>query len=209
MKTSTPLRILVADDESLIINIVQAELESIGMQLVGRATDGLQAVELTRQLRPDAVLMDIAMPELDGLAAAARIQQECPTPVVILSAHDRDEDLSRASTAGVGAFLVKPPRAAELDRALSIAIARHADLMELRRVNAELQKTLSEVKILRGMLPICSGCKKIRDDDDQWQPLEAYISQRSDTTFTHSFCPDCFARYFPGATYPHPRAKRA
>lgn len=202
MPPDAPLRILVADDEALVINIVESELETLGFQLVGRAADGRQAVELTRTLRPDAVLMDIAMPELDGIAAAALIQQECPTPVVILSAHDRPDDVARASAAGVGAFLVKPPRAAEIERALSIARARHADLLELRRMNAELQKALAEVKTLRGMLPICSGCKKIRDTDNHWERIEAYIAKHTDTTFTHSFCPDCYAKYFPGVPYP-------
>lgn len=197
MKSNGSLEVVIADDETLVANVIQMELESIGMRVIGRASDGRQAVELARTLHPDVILMDITMPELDGIAAAAEIQRECPTPVVILSAHDQIEDVTRASAAGVGAFLVKPPRAAELERAISIAVARHADLLELRRVNQALQQALSEVKRLSNLLPICCSCKKIRDDQGYWQEVEAYIMEHTDARFTHGYCPDCLKRYFP------------
>lgn len=197
MPSPTPRHILIADDESLVLDIITAELESLGCVIVGRASDGLAAVELTVRHRPDVVVLDIAMPEMDGLAAAARIQAECPTPVVILSAHDDQVEILHAAEAGVGAYLVKPPRASELERAMAIAMARHADLMELRRVNAELKQAVSEVRTLGALLPICCSCKKIRDDKGYWQKIEAYISARSPTRFTHSYCPDCARSYFP------------
>ena len=198
MITPQPLRVVIADDESLVINLIESELESLGLLVVGKASDGRQAVELVERLHPDVVLMDIAMPELDGLAAAAVMQAECPTPVVILSAHDSTADVTRAAEAGVGAFLVKPPEAAELDRAIRVAVARHADLLELRRLNAELRLALAEVKTLSGLLPICCSCKKIRDDQGYWNQVEAYLSPRTRLQFTHSYCPDCLEKYFPG-----------
>jgi two-component system, response regulator PdtaR len=198
MSTHTPKRVLIADDEALVMNMIQGELESIGLEVVGKASDGLRVVTLTRELRPDVVLMDIAMPEQDGLTAAALIQQECPTPVVVLSAHEGVQDIARASAAGVGAFLVKPPRASDLERAIAIAVARHADLMELRRVNAELKQAMAEIRTLGGLLPICCSCKKIRDDKGYWNQIETYISAHTDTRFTHSYCPDCLKKYFPG-----------
>jgi CheY-like chemotaxis protein len=152
---------------------------------------------MTRELRPDVVVMDIAMPELDGIAAATTIQIECPTPVVILSAHADAQLVAQATAAGVGAFVVKPPRADELERAITIAIARHADLMELRRLNTALQQSLAETKTLSGLLPICCGCKKIRDDSGYWNEVEAYISKRTDANFSHGYCPKCLHKYFP------------
>lgn len=74
-----------------------------------------------------------------------------------------------------------------MERAIIIAVARHADLMEVRRLNKELEQTLAEVKILRGLLPICSYCKKIRDDKGCWQQIEFFIHEHSDTEFTPAF----------------------
>ena len=154
-------------------------------------------------LRPDLVLMDIAMPEVDGLEATRQIQEKCPCPVVLLTAHDDPELIKRAEEAGAGAYLVKPPHGPELARTLGMAVARFRDLMELRRVNGELRAALAEVKVLRGMLPICASCKRIRDDKGGWHEVEAYIAARSQATFTHSFCDACGQRLFPG-DWPQP-----
>jgi sigma-B regulation protein RsbU (phosphoserine phosphatase) len=141
--------------------------------------------------------MDIAMPDQSGIEAAVQIQCECPAAVVILSAHHQKEDIARATAAGVGAFLVKPPQADDLLRAISIATACHGDLMRLHRANVELERALTEVRTLKGMLPICSGCKKIRDDRGYWLEVERYIMANTDATFSHSLCPGCSTRYFP------------
>jgi response regulator NasT len=112
------LRVLIVDDEALICNLIQNELEMVGHQVVGRASDGSQALEMVRDLRPDIVLMDIAMPGMDGLEATRQIQKSCPTPVVLLTAHDDIDLVQRAGEVGAGAYLVKPPYAPELARAM-------------------------------------------------------------------------------------------
>jgi signal transduction histidine kinase len=89
-------------------------------------------------LRPDVIIMDVEMPGLDGIEATRQIYAECPTPVVILTSHEDDESIGRASAAGAGAYLIKPPRADEIERALIIATARFKDMMELRERNQEL-----------------------------------------------------------------------
>jgi hypothetical protein len=76
------MRVLIAEDEALAANVIEYELDVIGAEIVGRATDGRQAATLTQRLRPDLVLMDAEMPEVDGLAAAGEIQECCPTPLV-------------------------------------------------------------------------------------------------------------------------------
>ncbi len=202
MQNYNPLRIVIAEDESLVGDLIQHELETIGMEVVGRAADGRQAVDLARTLQPGVVLMDIAMPEMDGIAATTAIMAECPIPVVILSAHKTAEDVARATAAGVGAFLIKPPQANELERAITVAMARHDDLMELRAKNHALQTALAEVKTLKGLLPICSGCKKIRDDNGYWDEVEIYVMKHTDAKFTHGYCPPCLEKYFPGCTIP-------
>lgn len=190
-------RILVAEDNTLVRRLICSLLEETGYLVAGQAVDGREAVRLTGELHPDAVLLDLEMPELDGIAAAQAISQCCPTPVVVLTAYDAPELVNQASSAGVGAYLVKPPDGDALDRSIAIAVARHSDLLELRRLNRELRETLDEVRQLRKMLPICASCKRIRDDDGYWQDVADYLHQHAALDFTHGLCPDCLARLYP------------
>lgn len=198
MSVPTQVRVLIVDDDALVIEAIQGILERIGHVVVGKAADGYQAIEATQSLRPDIVLMDIKMPEMDGLEAARQIQSRCPTPVVLLTAHETPELVEQASTAGVGAYLIKPPQVSEVRRAITIAIARFRDLLELRRLNAELQNALAQVKALSGLLPMCASCKKVRDDEGYWHQVEVYIRDHSEVDFTHGICPDCAGRLYPG-----------
>ncbi len=190
MNVPTP-RVLIAEDDLLISDTLQEILAESGYTVIGEAQDGRQAIELTQTLQPDVILMDIKMPKMDGLEAARQIQERCPTPIVIMTAHETSELVAQAGAAGVGAYLVKPPRQSDIKRAINIAMTRFEDMMELRRLNGELQEALAQVKKLSGLLPICANCKKIRDDGGYWQDVAVYIRDHSEANFTHSICPDC------------------
>lgn len=192
-----PLTVVVAEDEFLVSKEVERTARQAGFRLVGVASDGAEALELVKRTSPSVALLDIQMPRLGGLEVARRLREEHPTPVVILTAYESDELLREARDAGVGAYLTKPPDASSLLRAVEIAVARHADLMEVRRLNAELQRALEEVKTLRGILPVCSFCKRIRSDVGAWEPMEQYVSRHSDAQFSHGVCPECESRYYP------------
>jgi AmiR/NasT family two-component response regulator len=211
MSNQQDVRVLIAEDDYLNCEMIRGLLEEIWYTVVGEAADGLEAVEMTQSLQPDVVLMDIKMPDIDGLEATRLIFERCPTPVVVLTAYETQELVEEASAVGVGAYLVKPPNAREMERAITIAIARFDDLMELRRLNAELQAgnearerlilelqdALAQLKTLSGLLPICASCKKIRDDDGYWNQLEAYIQDHSEVVFSHGLCPECAKRLYP------------
>jgi AmiR/NasT family two-component response regulator len=192
-----PVRVLIVEDDFLVAQMVRGQLAQIGYEVAGHAVDGAQAVELIHKARPDVVLLDIKLLTLDGLEVARRIQSRCPTPVVMLTAHAGMDLVREASMAGVGAYLVKPPNAREIERAITIARARFADLMELRRMNAELEAALAQVKTLSGLLPICAACKKIRDDHGYWHEVEAYVRAHTEAEFTHGICPDCMRKLYP------------
>ena len=211
MSNQQDVRVLIAEDDYLNCEMIRGLLEEIWYTVVGEAADGLETVEMTQSLQPDVVLMDIKMPDMDGLEATRLIFERCPTPVVVLTAYETMELVEEASAVGVGAYLVKPPNAREMERAITIAIARFDDLMELRRLNAELQAgnearerlilelqdALAQVKTLSGLLPICASCKKIRDDDGYWNQLEAYIQDHSEVVFSHGLCPECAKELYP------------
>ena len=150
MKTQKSLRVLIVDDQESIREILSRQLEKIGHTIVGKATNGLEAMEFTGSLQPDVVLMDIEMPLLNGLEATKIIMDKFPRPIVLLTSHDDQEMVRLASQAGAGAYLLKPPIAEEIERTMIIAAARFADLMELRRVNRELKSALENIKVLSG-----------------------------------------------------------
>lgn len=197
MAVQKPLRVIIADDQESMSTIIRRQLIKIGHVVIGKATNGRQAIEMTQLLQPDIVLMDIEMPEMDGLEASRQIHEKCPRPVVLLTGHDDPEMVRQASQAGVGAYLIKPPSAPEIERSIVIAVARFADLMELRRLNNELKMALENVKVLKGLLPICANCKKIRDDKGYWQAVESYFKKHSELEFSHGMCPDCLIKMYP------------
>ena len=145
MSVAHPTCVLIVDDDVLVLETIQDILEQLGYTVVGSGVNGLEAIELTRTLRPDILLMDIRMPRLDGIAAARQIQEQHPTPVVMLTAHDDPELIGQARDAGVVAYLVKPPDAATVARTIPIALARFEDMLELRRLNAALQHVCMDV----------------------------------------------------------------
>lgn len=189
--------VLLVDDDALICDLIQDELERIGHHVVGRAGDGREAVELAGMLNPDVVLMDVSMPTLGGLEATRLIQETRPRPVVLLTAHDEPDFIEKAGAVGAGAYLVKPSNGPELGRAIAIAVARFADLQELRRLNAELKEALSQVKRLSGLIPMCSNCRRVRDDAGFWKQVEQYIAEHSEARVSHGMCPQCIRALYP------------
>lgn len=139
MRFPRDTQVLIAEDDYLVGEMIRGLLEEIGYRIVGEAADGREAVEMTRRLQPDVVLMDIKMPNVDGIEATRLIFESCPTPVVMLTAYESSELVERASAVGAGAYLVKPLSAPEIERAITVAAARFDDLMQLRYLNAELQ----------------------------------------------------------------------
>jgi AmiR/NasT family two-component response regulator len=191
------IRLVVAEDDFLVCEEIKRILRGTTYEIAGEAGNGEQAIRLVAELHPDAVLMDIKMPEMDGLEASRRITETCPTPIVIMTAYETADLVETASKAGVAAFLTKPPVLAEIDRAITIALARHADLVELRRVNQELQTALGEIKTLRGILPLCSFCKKIRTPEGIWENVDVYIHTHTEADISHGLCPDCLREHYP------------
>ena len=143
MSNKKPIRVLVAEDDYLVEKAITHILKGIGYESIGSASNGKEAIEKTHSLRPDVILMDIRMPVIDGIEATRKIQETCPIPTVVLTAHLTDELVTKASEMGVSAYLLKPPDPDEIERAIIIAIARHGDLMEQRRLNNELKEEIS------------------------------------------------------------------
>jgi len=141
-------RVIIADDESLIRMDLREMLTNQGYLVVGEVADGRSAVNQARELRPDIIIMDIKMPDMDGIEAAKILTEERISPVVLLSAYSQRDLVQRAREAGVVAYLVKPYREEELTPAIEVALARFEEFKELEAQVTDLQQALETRKLV-------------------------------------------------------------
>jgi AmiR/NasT family two-component response regulator len=141
-------RVIIADDESLIRMDLREMLTNLGYLVVGEVADGRSAVNQARELRPDVLVMDIKMPDMDGIEAAKVLTEERIAPVVLLSAYSQRDLVDRAREAGVVAYLVKPYREEELSPAIEVALARFAEFRDLQKQVADLELALETRKLV-------------------------------------------------------------
>src|SRR4051812_36703798 len=145
---TAPRRVVVAEDESLIrLDIVEI-LRDNGFDVVGEAGDGETAVQLATELRPDLVVMDVRMPQLDGIKAAERLTKNHIAPVVLLTAFSQKELVEQASEAGALAYVVKPFTPADLLPAIEIALARYAQIVALETEVADMVERFETRKLV-------------------------------------------------------------
>jgi len=144
----TPYRIIIADDESLIRLDLREMLTHLGYDVIGEAGDGRSAIELAKKLRPDLVIMDIKMPDLDGIAAAEALTGERIAPVLLLTAYSDQALVDRAKEAGVIGYVVKPFREAELMPVIELSLARFEEFRTVEREVGSLQEALESRKVV-------------------------------------------------------------
>lgn len=171
--------VLVVDDNPQNLQVLGPMLEKKGYD-VAFATSGEQALEFASGEKPDLVLLDIMMPGMDGYQVCERLKKEKTTasiPVIFLTAKSDTDDIVRGFEAGGVDYVTKPFNSAEL-------LARV-------KTHLELKNAREEIKTLRGILPICAHCKKVRNDSGFWQQVEVYVRDHSEAEFTHGLCPDC------------------
>ena len=159
MEQNSKRRIVVAEDESLIRMDIVETLKDQGFDVVGEAGDGLKAIELAKELKPDLMVMDIKMPDMDGLSAAEQIAK-LRIPVVFLTAFNQQELVSRASEVGAMAFLVKPFSPEDLLPAIEVALSRFQQLTQLESEVSNLTERLETRKLVeraKGVLGVQMG----------------------------------------------------
>jgi sigma-B regulation protein RsbU (phosphoserine phosphatase) len=191
------VKVLIAEDDRVSRRLLEATLIKWGYE-VTVTCDGAAAWEVLQSVDPPPLaILDWMMPGMDGLEVCRRIRHvPTPTPpyLILLTAKGRREDIVTGLRAGANDYVTKPFDREELRARVQVG----RRIVELQQSLAErvkaLEEALTRVKQLQGLLPICSYCKKIRDDQNYWQQVENYISEHSEAQFSHSICPDCYEK---------------
>ena len=172
------LRIAVADDELDMRDYFQTILPCFGHTVVAAASTGRELVDQCRETRPDLVITDIKMPDMDGIDAARQIYRDFPIPVILVSGYHDQELVERAEEDHVLAFLVKPIKQADLEPAIAIAIRRFAQFQALRQEAVDLRQALEDRKLIekaKGLLMKRAGM----DENEAFRRLQRLASERN------------------------------
>jgi DNA-binding response OmpR family regulator len=192
------MRILVAEDELVSRRILEVSLRRWGYEVTA-VEDGTKAWQVLQgEEAPQVAILDWLMPGMDGIEICRQIRQGSrtrPVYIILLTVRSGVEDKIHGLQAGADDYITKPFDREELRARVQVGLR----VLELQGALAqrvkELEEALSRVKQLQGLLPICSYCKKIRNDRNYWQQVEGYISEHSGAQFSHGICPECYARY--------------
>lgn len=210
--------VFLVDDNDLEADLVRAALRNESDIEVYHCSKGDQAVAQALQIRPTVILQDLGMAERDGLAIISQYRATAGThdiPIIVYSGWDNPKIKSVVFSIGANDFLVKPAEPLEFAARLryhSAAFQDHRRRLEVEQklraseerlqrsnesllsTNRKLTEALTHVKELSGLLPICSYCRRVRDDHNYWGQLEAYLVEHSDLKLSHGVCEDCFEK---------------
>jgi len=185
-------RILIVEDDGLIASDLKKNLESFGYEICDTVSSGEAAIERVAAKKPDLALMDIMLSgALDGIRTAEIIKNRFTTPIIYLTACSEEKIFQEAKITEPYGYVLKSCNNRELHIAIEVALYKRKADDEKNKLISELQQALATIKQLHGILPICSSCKKIRDDKGSWKQLEVYISEHSEADFSHGYCPEC------------------
>ena len=189
-----PLRVLLVEDdpgdEAYIREVLsEGKDQEIHLETADRLRTALARME---QGDVDLLLLDLSLPDSTGLETYRKIHEAWPRiPIVLLTGLDDYQVAVKAASEGAQDYLVKKG----LDTGVLIRAIRYS--VERQALMLKLQKALDEVKALKELIPICSGCKKIRDDQGYWRSVEQYLLEHAGVQFSHGLCPDCVRRLYP------------
>ena len=189
------MTVLIADDHDINRKLLHAILSKGGYDVV-ETGNGAAALEiLNNATEPLVGLIDWEMPEMEGVEVCRKARERKPAPpmfLILVTVRDSKQDVVAGLEAGANDYITKPFDQTELLARVKIG----AQMVELQQALTqhvrELQDALTNVKQLSGLLPICSYCKKIRDDQNYWERVDAYVTKHSEAQFSHSICPQCY-----------------
>jgi DNA-binding response OmpR family regulator len=191
--------ILVVDDNPDNLRLL-AGILSEHHSKIRLAPSGERALATIRKEAPDLVLLDIMMPHMNGFEVCRQLKADQETagiPIIFISALDETIDKVKAFSMGGVDYITKPFKSEEVLARVKTHLSLRRLQCTLEKKNEQLRQALDEIRILRGILPICSSCKKIRNEDGYWEQIEIYIQDRSEVDFSHGICEECARKIYP------------
>jgi DNA-binding response OmpR family regulator len=188
------MRILIAEDDAISRRLLESTLVKWGHDVaaVDNGREALATLQTTDA--PNIAILDWMMPEMDGVQVCHALRSVPSTQIlylILLTAKGLKEDIVTGLEAGADDYLVKPFDREELRARVNAGIRIVSLELQLAERVKQLEDALSRVHELQGLLPICSYCKKVRDDQNYWHEVETYVSARSAAAFSHGICPAC------------------
>jgi len=210
MLTNTPAQIIatiqIVDDKPENLKLLSSVLVKQGYE-VRTSINGTLALASAKKHPPDLILLDIMMPEMSGYEVCRQLKADERTqeiPVIFLSALAETLDRVKAFSTGGVDYITKPFQVEEVLARVETHLTIRNLQRELQRRNAQLeekntqlQEALDNIKTLKGFIPICANCKKVRDDDGFWEQVEVYVRDHTEAEFSHGICPDCMQELYP------------
>ena len=194
------MNILIAEDDVTSRNMLAAVLRKAGHDVTETANGAEAWEELQKPDAPRLAIIDWLMPGVDGLEVIRRVrtmETDQPLYLIMLTKKGEKSDIIAGLEAGANDYLPKPFDAGELRARVEVGRRMVEMQNALAEKIGELRRALAEIKTLRGIVPICAGCKKIRDDSGFWQQVEVYVRDHSEAQFSHGICPECMKRLYP------------
>ena len=194
------IKVLVVDDDPDVLFATSRIVKSAGYE-VFEASTGALCMETAQENRPDLILLDVVLPDVDGTKLCREIKSDPAlkaTFVVLISgAKTSSHDQADGLDVGADGYIARPISNRELKARVDAMARIYVAERERDRLIVDLKEALSKVKLLSGLLPICSNCKKIRDDQGYWNQIEKYIGEHSNAQFSHGICPECAKKLYP------------
>jgi len=194
----------------LIIDDAMADIKVLGSTLNGDykilfALNAEEGIASATANQPDLILLDIMMPEMDGCEACRQLKADERTrdiPLIFITVKNNDEDEVKGFELGAVDYITKPFNPVIVNARVKIQLALRLATRDLENKNLmlaarieELENAKKEIKDIESIIPICSYCKKTRDDKNYWEQLESYLQKHSEIQFSHSVCPDCYEKH--------------
>ena len=200
-EVSNQFKVLVTDDSPEILLLSTMLLRRAGYDVL-EALTGKECLDAVQKHHPDLVLLDVMLPDMSGIEVCRQIKSDKTLEdiFVILASGIKVSSELQADGLDIGAdgYIIRPISNKEFLARVQAGerIKRAEDALrekerEQQKLISHLEEALAEIKTLKGFIPICASCKKIRDDEGYWNQLEAYISKRTDAVFSHGLCPEC------------------
>jgi sigma-B regulation protein RsbU (phosphoserine phosphatase) len=191
------MKVLIAEDDEVSRIVLSRMLQKWGHEVVA-TLDGRSAYEILEgEDAPGIAILDWMMPEMDGLEVCRRLRQlnrAEPPYVILLTARDQTDDIVAGLDSGANDYVVKPYDWRELKSRLRVGERMVTLQRDLAGRIRELQYAMAKIHELQELIPICSYCKKVRDDRNYWEQVESYISTRTGVQFSHGVCPQCYTK---------------